>query len=462
MSRLLFVIGFLSLALAAGYAVSQFTPWHLFLGMVALLVFFFSFLNVEFGLYLLIFSMLLSPEFVIGATAGSSLGRGITLRFDDFLLIIIGASWFGRNSVYKDLGLFLKTSLNKPLFLYLFICVLATGWGIMEGRVDPATGTFFVMKYFEYFIVFFMVMNYIRTDDQIRRMVYCLLLTCFIVAIIGLLQIPGGGRVSAPFEGKTGEPNTFGGYLVFMLAIVAGLFLYSDNPSLKKLMAFLAAVMIPPFFFTQSRASYLALLPVLVVISLFSRKRGYFIALLLVLLAVSPLFLPSVVKERILYTFQQPQSSQSQIYLWGIRLDTSTTARIMGLKQAVTDWTQRPLLGHGITGHSFIDSQYPRVLVETGALGLFAFIFLLYSVFKTAFQSLRLADDSFYRGLCIGYIAGAVGLLIHALGANTFIIVRIMEPFWFFTGIVCVIPALKTEMETTLAGVDISQNSAVR
>ena len=31
---------------------------------------------------------------------------------------------------------------------------------------------------------------------------------------------PSGERVAAPFEGKYGEPNTFGGYLVFMLAIL--------------------------------------------------------------------------------------------------------------------------------------------------------------------------------------------------------------------------------------------------
>jgi energy-converting hydrogenase Eha subunit B len=37
--------------------------------------------------------------------------------------------------------------------------------------------------------------------------------------------------------------------------------------------------------------------------------------------------------------------------------------------------------------------------------------------------------------------AGTVGLLFHA-GANTFIIVRIMEPLRFFAGIVVALPAL--------------------
>jgi hypothetical protein len=45
----------------------------------------------------------------------------------------------------------------------------------------------------------------------------------------------------------------------------------------------------------------------------------------------------------------------------------------------------------------------------------------------------------------VGLIAGLVGLLVHAIGANTFIIVRIMEPFWFLTGIVIALSQINDE-----------------
>ena len=57
--------------------------------------------------------MLLSPEISVGQTEGASLGRGLTLRFEDFLLVIIGLSWFAKNAVYKELGLFLRTPLKR-------------------------------------------------------------------------------------------------------------------------------------------------------------------------------------------------------------------------------------------------------------------------------------------------------------------------------------------------------------
>ena len=54
-------------------------------------------------------------------------------------------------------------------------------------------------------------------------------------------------------------------------------------------------------------------------------------------------------------------------------------------------------------------------------------------------------DHHLLRGLSVGLIAGLAGLLVHALAANTFIIVRIMEPFWFLTGIVIALSAIDEE-----------------
>jgi len=53
------------------------------------------------------------------------------------------------------------------------------------------------------------------------------------------------------------------------------------------------------------------------------------------------------------------------------------------------------------------------------------------------------ARDELERGLCMGFLAGFAGLLVHALSANTFIIGRIMEPFWFTLGMVVMLPRLE-------------------
>jgi O-antigen ligase len=443
---LLFIF-FTILALLAGFLTSQHSSGVVFMGVGALAVFTVSFLNSEWALYILIFSMLLSPELGAGTTAGGTLGRGVTLRLDDFLLVVIGFSWFAKNAIHKELGLLLKTPLNRSIFFYIAACALSTCFGILAGRIDPKTGFFFVLKYFEYIIVFFMMVNHVENMEQVKRFVFCLFLTCLIVSLVGTMQIPGGGRVSAPFEGEVGEPNTFGGYLLFLGFVAAGILSKIKNLKYKQLLVCLILVIIPPFLFTQSRASYLAAVIALFVLGYMMERRFIIIGLLLASLFLSPFLLPNAVKERMMYTFKQ-QAQIGQISVGELRIDTSTSARLNSWKDAFTGWTKQPILGYGVTGFAFIDAQFPRVLVESGVIGLAAFCYMLLSIFKMALSSLQGVKRRYSKGLVIGFIAGFIGLLVHAIGSNTFIIVRIMEPFWFFTGIVYVLPALE-EAETS-------------
>src|SRR3989441_10762878 len=188
-----------------------------------------AFVSTRLSLYLLIFSMLLSPELVVGdmTGGGGAAGRGITLRFDDFLLVVIGFVWLAKMAIQKGGAPFLRTPLNGPIMFYIAAAGLATLIGVLGGRVKPMSGFFFWLKYYEYVFLYFMVVSAVTTKEEARGLVFASLVTCFLVSLFAIAQIPGGERASAPFEGETGEPNTLGGYLVFMLAIVVGLLLTS-------------------------------------------------------------------------------------------------------------------------------------------------------------------------------------------------------------------------------------------
>lgn len=432
-------------ALLVGYLLTMLNAIHSFVLVILLLVFLCTFIWPEAGLYVLIFSMLLSPEIIAGEIGGkAALGRGLTLRLDDFLLVFIGLSWFARTAIDKSTGLFLRTPLNQPIAAYIVVCFVATLWGKITGDVQGIAGFFFVLKYFEYMIVFFMVVNFVKTEDQAKRLLVCLFITCFIVSIYGLIQIPGGGRVRAPFEGARGEPNTFGGYLVFMGAVAIALIDHLKDMRVRLGLAVLLIVLLVSLLYTQSRASYLAVIPAYLTFSLLSRRRFYLIAGLIITLALSPLIIPPVAKERIAFTFKQPEA-KGQIQLGKVRLDTSASARIIGYKQSLSDWRKRPILGYGVIGHHFMDAQYPRILVETGIIGMLAFLWLMLSLFRIGISTWRDSHDDLLRGLSVGLLAGLVGLLVHAIGANTFIIVRIMEPFWFLTGLVIALSLIDEE-----------------
>jgi O-antigen ligase len=401
------------------------------------------FINPAIGLYILIGAMLLGPQFGVGDVTGEGVrGRGVTLRLDDFLLLIIGFSWFLSTAISKEKGLFRKTPLNRYIAYYFIVCLVSTLIGYMMGRVRGMSGIFFVLKYFEYYIVYFMAVNYIKEKKQMERLVVTMLIVCLIVCVIAIYQIPSGVRVSAPFEGKEGEPNTLGGYLVLLLSIVLGLLFHNYGAKKEKfLLGGLVFFILIALAGTLSRSSWLALGPMLLALIWFSQRKFVVIIPLILLLIVSAFLLPTAVRERALYTVAQ-KAEEGQVKVGGIRIDTSTSARLISWQTVLTrDFLEQPLFGYGITGYAFVDAQYPRVLAETGLLGLFFFLALLTAIYRNARQTRRLyTEDPFYIGISTGYLAGFVAMLTHGIGANTFIIVRIMEPFWFLTAIIIMIP----------------------
>ena len=417
----------------------------------AMAVFLVVFVKTEIGLYLVIFSMLLSPQF--GASGGTiAESRRIVVRSEDVLLLVVALSWLAKTAVNKELGIAVKTPLNRPILAYVAATAFATLIGYLTGTVAGVGGFFYVLKYVEYFVVYYMVVNNLVDRRQAWRFVTAAFVTAVIVSLIGMTQIPSGQRVSAPFEGRDGEPNTFGGYLLLLMMVAGGIALETLRLRTRAIYLGLLGLMSIPFMFTLSRTSYVGLLPAAAVMAVLSSRRRVMIGALLALLVASPLVLalfPDTVAKRVRYTFE-PERGQPTVRVGAVGLDPSTSARLISVKQAIAGWTHRPIFGYGVTGFAFMDQQFARTLVETGLVGFAAFLVLIWALLKAGVASFRALEVPEDRGLALGFVAGTVGLLGHAIGANTFIIVRIMEPFWFFAAIVVALPGLAQEEKLPL------------
>jgi O-Antigen ligase len=417
----------------------------------AMAVFLVVFVKTEIGLYLVIFSMLLSPQF--GASGGTiAESRRIVVRSEDVLLLVVALSWLAKTAVNKELGIAVKTPLNRPILAYVAATAIATLIGYLTGTVAGVGGFFYVLKYVEYFVVYYMVVNNLVDRRQAWRFVTAAFVTAVIVSLIGMTQIPSGQRVSAPFEGRDGEPNTFGGYLLLLMMVAGGIALETLRLRTRAIYLGLLGLMSIPFMFTLSRTSYVGLLPAAAVMAVLSSRRRVMIGAFLALLVASPLalaLLPDTVAKRVRYTFE-PERGQPTVRVGAVGLDPSTSARLISVKQAIDGWTHRPIFGYGVTGFAFMDQQFARTLVETGLVGFAAFLVLIWALLKAGVASFRALEVPEDRGLALGFVAGTVGLLGHAIGANTFIIVRIMEPFWFFAAIVVALPGLAQEEKLPL------------
>jgi len=188
-----FLLAVIAIALCGAMLANKLSLGIAVASVLALIIFTFSFVSTEVALYMLIFSMLLGPQLTVGGgdDIAAARGRGVALRADDILVAIIGLSWFLRMAVNKDLGLFRRTPLNVPIAVYFVICIVATvhGYYLMK-RLNPLVGFFFILKYFEYFLIYFMAVNHLREKEQIRRFLIAMLLVCFCVCVFAISQIP--------------------------------------------------------------------------------------------------------------------------------------------------------------------------------------------------------------------------------------------------------------------------------
>ena len=422
------------LSVIAGYGITKVPSSLALVGAIAISGVIVCFVWPPISLYVLIFSMLLSPEFGQRGTQG----EGMTIRLDDLILVLISFTWLAKSSLNKDLGLFPKTPLNRGITAYVMICLFSTVLGGLFGKISLG-GYMFVLKYFEYFMVFFMAVNFIDTRKQAKTFLTLLLVTCAIVSLYALSQIPLGERVSTPFEGKEGEPGTLGGYLILLMSVSIGILLTSDLKRVKILLTGLILISFVSLMATQSRATWMGLPFMYVCFIVMSKKKLLLLGGLAMVIVIGPFIMPESFKERYTGTFEREAGFKATIGGKAIPLDSSATLRVQSYKGVLSDFKNHPIFGYGINGYWFIDGQYFRTLVELGVVGMSIFLFMLYQIGRFLLAAHRIADDNLTKGLTMGLLAGFIALLVHCLGSNTFIVVRIMEPFWFLMGITVVL-----------------------
>jgi O-antigen ligase len=441
------VIGVMAFLISGGM---QLKMVILTVGIIAAAVCFF---NTEMALYLILFAMLFSPEFSLGGELAE--GRRLVLRVEDIIIVITFFSWIVKTTLYEGTGLIVKTPLNRPIVLYVFVSFLSTFLGALTGKIGLTSGLLYVFKYMEYFLVYFMFANNITDKDQVRRFVIAAFIVAIFTALYAAMQIPFGVRVSAPFEGENGEPNTLGGYLILIISMAAGLWFTYRDQRLRIALLSIIALSSLSFLFTLSRSSYIAAIPMFAALFIFTDKKLFLSAILIVFIVLTPLLLPKAVKHRVTETFvPDPGFAQTET-IGAIGLDTSTSARISSFKYSIKKWRERPVFGWGVTGVGIIDSTYFRLLAEVGLLGTAAFFYLIYVIGAYVYRAYKEARDPLLKGLSLGMLAGTAALLGHSVGAASFIIVRIMEPYWFFMA--CIVSLY--EMEKTFYPHDTGESS---
>ena len=392
-------------------------------------------------LYLLPISLLLGTNFPILNIGNRTVYLG-TNELVIFLLLIL--------FIYESLNDRIRLKFPKRIvwgvsLFSMAIIYSATINILTRQNFGSLTSYIEIVRWFEYLFVFFVVLIYVRTVDQVsvifKIMYYCLLISILYSTyqaatfnfseqrIYGLF-VSGADRSDESIS----NPNVVG-------ALFMGSSLFFLSFSLRRK-------------FAKRKYIRLLLIPSIAVLVLtLSRSAvlGFFIGAMILMLGYRKQMVVSIVSALIiigtLIALVSGMEDVSSRITDSINLSSDTAAAV-----AIIDrWSAWNIVlaklpenmwfgvGYGDfeNGFGFLtpDNQYIEFLATTGVVGIAAFAIMLYSILYTVIKFDSKGND-FLHALKFGYLGTFSGFLVANITGGLFGNPRLLGIFWLLTAIV--------------------------
>src|SRR3989338_1218881 len=424
----------LILLVSIGQVVATAKPQLILVVIFGLVLSVLTVMNLEWGLYILIF--------VLQFTVQYQLGKTVQMGTDDLLLLFLIFSWLANRARTKE-STFVATPLNWPFILFFVIGTISLIQLTSRFSQDwVLLGVLHLLRFFEYVFIYFIVVSCIKELPQVRKFTIAFFINVGVVAMIQIVQNLIGGKLTpgifyadntvVRYAVSTFHSNAIlGAFYCFALSIVIGLIVTIRSAGTKTVLTIFGVAISFALFNTFSRSAYVGIIVGIFVIAILKERRLFI--LFLALLIISPILMQPAVLERITMTFQQVNPT--------IQLDPSAQVRLTLWGQTFKIFMENPIFGVGWWGIRSIlkteaHSQYWAYLTEIGIVGFSIFLWLMSRIFKISLWVKNNAPDNFMEGLGLGYAAGLAGILATCLFSETLEAFRMLGPLWFMTGLI--------------------------
>ena len=453
----------LILLVSIGQAVATAKPQFILVAIIGLVLSALTIMNLEWGLYILIF--------IIPFTLQYRMGKTLAAGTDDIFLILLIFSWLANRARTRE-QIFVDTPLNWPFISFFLIGTISLTQLISNApQFWVNYGILHLFRFFEYVFIYFIVVSCIKELPQVRKFTIAFFINVGVVAAIQIVQnIIGGELAPGVFYAKntvvhygvsTFRSNAIlGTFYCFALSIALGLIVTIRSVGTRAVLIIFSIVISFTLFNTFSRAAYVGIIVSIFIIAVLKERRVFI--LFLALLILSPIFMQTAVLERIAMTFARPQKGiqldplyfeQDKRRLPGetyapivelpraVQLDPSALVRLVIWRRAMEIFMENPIFGIGWWGGRYVlgteaHSQYWAYLVEVGIFGFGIFLWLMIRIFRISLWVKNNASDDFAEGLGLGYVAGLAGILTTCLFSESLEAFRMLGPLWFMTALV--------------------------
>jgi len=381
-------------------------------------------------------------------------------QFIDILLLgtILGL-------LVKGQSIFPRSNLNRFLLLFAVFCYLSLWsgayfiWAPLPLWIsDPRFSAW--KNYVEMFLFALIVASAIREKHQVKLL---LLFMCLSVLLVnrGFFSTLSTRDLSHfSYQVRDAGPLGYAGvnglaaFEAMFISFLLGIYAFSKKWSVKGGILLLIATCGYCLLFSFSRGGYLGFLVGLVTIGLL--KTRWFLVAAAVLVLGWQTLLPVSVQERITMTTEDAAEGQ--------QFDDSAQERLVLWEDAMNLFKRNPVTGTGFETYEFMGrvggfrdthNYYVKVLAETGIVGMFLYLLLLWKFFRSAATLYFSGDDEFWRAIGLGFIALLTSILVMNFFGDRWTYQQADGYLWVLLG--CVIRGLmvtQQEQDTSEAVAD--------
>ncbi len=382
-------------------------------------------------------------DFVIRNTVGGLAGNWDELFFVGLTLLLVLDFFYNHEGRQ-----YVVSPLNTAILV--FLAVMTGCWFAVSP--DRKIGLEGLRAVCEYIFWFFLVLKLCDSDKLAKRLCICLFIVISLMAVHGIYQyivavpMPSSwvdhneAGVRTRVYSILTSPNVLGDLMTLTAPIGAGLFLEEKNKLKKAAYAIGTLCIIATLAFTFSRGAWLGFVGAVLVFVMFYDARYLIPVCVLGLLAV---FLVPEIGNRISYMLS-PEYIESSMnggrlirWLDGLKVWAYGKATGVGLGHFGGAVAQNHGMAYLVADEYmetfYMDNYYLKTMIETGVVGLIAFIFLMYQVFINSVRAVKSSEE--YKYIKIGIMSGLFGVIAHNLVENIFEVPMASTEFWIFAAV---------------------------
>ena len=334
----------------------------------------------------------------------------------------------------KFTGVARSAPISKYLFFFWFVTFMAMMNAMFFSEKPASVDDVIFFKnhvfYMGLYVVYFHALRNRKMLDQVYWALIIVTAVAGLQAVRQYLSIGATGystnaRVSGPFGDSWHSSNTAGVFYAQFASVVFAELVFQRHRFIKLGLLGGYAITVLGLFYTYSRKSYYALAVATMFMGAIASKT--LLIIILVVVGSFPAWAPDSAVERLFGNPEEVQEPRVTKEGEEVAMDESTESRFILWEGAMKMWGEHPMgvgferFKHYIGQYSPISNldahnYYVLVLAEMGPLGEFAFLLMVFMMYREGAKLGKVAKTPREKALAVGFRGALVAMIL----ANTF------------------------------------------